>query len=97
MVAVVNELAPMVKHLNAIIQTPIPQYVKHKLNERKRLQRSNKTFTTTEKTDRIKILNKEIKSYFHVKKKSFFQCKVVCKFELRGNQTINSEWRSVNM
>ena len=27
-----------------------------------------KTFTTTEKTDRIKILNKEIKSYFHVKK-----------------------------
>ena len=68
LVAVVDEFAPMVKHLNAVIQTQIPQYFKHKLIERKRLRRSNKTFTTTEKIDRINILNKEIKSYFHVKK-----------------------------
>ena len=39
--------------------------IKQKLNERKRLLKSNRTNTTSDKTKRIKSLKYEIKAHFH--------------------------------
>ena len=63
LVGVVDEPAPMVKFTNNVIKTKIPLAIKHKLNARKRLLKSNKRSTTTEKTDRVKHLSNEIKAY----------------------------------
>ena len=63
--SVVDDLAPMVKYTNNVIITKVPQAIKHKLNERKRLLKSNRRTTTNAKTETIKHLNKEIKTYFH--------------------------------
>ena len=53
-VGVVDELAPMVKYTNNEIKSSISQAIKHKQNERKRLLKSKKRFTTNSKVGKIK-------------------------------------------
>ena len=48
-----------VSNTNFTKNNEVPRTVKSKINERKRL------IKTQAKVDRIKLLNKEIKSYFH--------------------------------
>ena len=67
LVAIIDELVHLVQHKNSSIVVPVPAHVKHKLNLRKRLIRSNNNLITREKTERIKKLNKEIKSHFHTR------------------------------
>ena len=65
----------MTKYTNNVIKTSIPQAIKQKLSERKRLPKSNMRITTNEKTARVKSLNTEIKAYFiNAKSKSIRQC-----------------------
>ena len=53
-----------------LLPKPIPTSIKNKMNQRKRLLKSNRINTTREKLSRIKDLNSEIKIYFYEKKKS---------------------------
>ena len=54
LMAVVDELVPLVQHRNYNITAPVPACIKNKINERKRLLRSNRQYVNTECTDRIK-------------------------------------------
>ena len=90
LVAIVDELVPVVQHKNSNINVPVPPHIKHKLNERKRLLRSNRNSVTTEKSNPIKRLNKQIKAHFHTKVK-----KNVRRSIIPGNT--QSLWKAVKV
>ena len=90
LVAVVDELVPLVQHRNSNITAPVPACIKNKINERKRLLRSNRQYVNTERTDRIKRLNKDIKNHFNTKMKKNVRRSIV-----PGNT--QSLWRAVKV
>ena len=61
LVGVIDDLAPVVMFSNKEVKSLTPQYIKNKLNERKRLIRINRINTSCTRTERIKVLNKDIK------------------------------------
>ena len=63
-------MAPLALVVNNEIPTKIPTFIKHKINQRKRLLKSKKILTTIYKVDTIKQLNNDIKNYFHDQKKA---------------------------
>ena len=65
LVGVADEIVPYKLFEFKTVVEPIPAMIKHKINERRRLLKSNKHYTTVIKTERIKVLNKEIKSHFN--------------------------------
>ena len=67
-IGVVDSLVPLKEFTNNPKKDPLPNSIKCRLNERKRLIKSNKHQTT--KRERIKQLNKKIKSHFHNAKAS---------------------------
>ena len=62
----------------------------HKLNERKRLLKSNRRDFTVARSERIKKLNNEIKTHFHTKMK-----KKVRRIIVPGNN--QSLWKAVKI
>ena len=56
------KVGKLASYSNNVITTKLPQAIKHKLNERKRLLKSNRRATKNAKIDAIKHLNKEIKT-----------------------------------
>ena len=70
LVGVADEIVPYKLFEFKTVVEPIPAMIKHKINERRRLLKSNKHYTTVIKTERIKVLNKDIKSNFNNAKAS---------------------------
>ena len=58
MVGVTDEIVPYKLFEFKTVVEPIPAMIKHKINERRRLLKSNRQYTTVNKTERIKVLNK---------------------------------------
>ena len=58
------------RYTNSNIKQPVPAGVKNKLNERKRLLKSNRREPSRAKSERIRLLNKDIKSHFHWRTKN---------------------------
>ena len=75
---------------NGNIVVPMPVNIKSKLNERKRLLKSNRRFCTRERSERIKQLNKEIKNHFYVNTKN-----KITRTIIPGNT--QSLWKAVKM
>ena len=71
----IDDLAPVVMFSNKEVKSLTPQYIKNKLNERKRLIRINRINTSCTRTERIKVLNKDIKNYYHQKSLLIIICK----------------------
>ena len=65
LIAVVYKIAPLTRVVNNTVETTTPSFIKQKLNMRKRLMKSNRKPTTHAKLEKIKLLNKEIKNYYH--------------------------------
>ena len=53
LIADIDKLVPPATYTNSNIKAPIPQSMKHRLNERKILLKSNKRLTRNEKIERI--------------------------------------------
>ena len=90
LIKIIDELVPLVEHRNTNIEAPVPSYIKHKLNERKRLLKSNRRDFTVARSERIKKLNNEIKTHFHTKMK-----KKVRRIIVPGNN--QSLWKAVKI
>ena len=71
LVGVADEIVPYKLFEFKTVVEPIPAMIKHKINERRRLLKSNKHYTTVIKTERIKVLNKDIKSHFNIQKNTY--------------------------
>ena len=70
MVGVADEIVPYKLFEFKTVVEPIPAMIKHKINERRRLLKSNRHYTTVNKTERMKVLNNDIKSHFNNAKAS---------------------------
>ena len=65
LVGVTDEIVPYKLYEFKTVVELIPEMIKHKINDRRRLLKSNKNYTTVNKTERIKVLNKDIKFHFN--------------------------------
>ena len=65
LVGFTDEIVPYKLFEFKTVIEPIPAMIKHKINERKRLLKSNRHCTTMNKTERIKVLSKDIKFHFN--------------------------------
>ena len=65
-IGVVDEIAPLATSSNNTIKTTLmPPNLKNKINIRKRLIKSNKNHPCPLKLEKIKSINKEIKSHYN--------------------------------
>ena len=68
LIAIIDDLAPLTEVINNELPNTVPVSIKKKMNQRKLLLKSNRSFATNEKQERIKMLNNEIETFFHEEK-----------------------------
>ena len=54
LISVVDKIAPLTRVINKELPTTIPNFIKQKINQRKRLLKSNRLQTTVTKLERSK-------------------------------------------